>query len=146
MRRRKAIKKLIKSINKNIKVVFHKGQLECDIINKIVYVGSKNSDIADRLFSDFVKENCSECKYNAFLMGILHEVGHIMTWNEELDKDRDEQYSLMKVAYKLGLYDADTLNKEYFKIPLELNATKWGIEYAMSHRRKMNKLDKKIIK
>ena len=119
MRRRKAIKKLIKSINKNIKVVFHKGQLECDIINKIVYVGSKNSDIADRLFSDFVKENCSECKYNAFLMGILHEVGHIMTWNEELDKDRDEQYSLMKVAYKLGLYDVDTLNKEYFKFPLE---------------------------
>lgn len=146
MRRRKAIKKLIKSINKNIKVVFHKGQLECDTINKIVYVGSKNSDIVDRLFSDFVKENCSECKYNAFLMGILHEVGHIMTWNEELDKDRDEQYLLMKVAYKLGLYDADTLNKEYFKIPLELNATKWGIEYAMSHRRKMNKLDKKIIK
>lgn len=79
-------------------------------------------------------------------MGILHEVGHIMTYDEELDNQRDEKYALMQFAYRFGLYDTDTLNKEYFKIPLELNATQWAINFAIANQARMNQFDKMIAK
>lgn len=36
---KKAIIELIKSIDKEIKIKFQKGPLECDIENKIIYIG-----------------------------------------------------------------------------------------------------------
>lgn len=144
--KKKAIINFIKNIDENINVVFHNGALECDIEEETVYIGNQMADEEDNLFLDFVKELNSKCNYNAFILGILHEIGHIMTYDEELDNDRDEQYALMQVAHKLGLYDTNKLNKEYFKIPLELNATQWGIDFAMNNKKLMDKYNNIIIK
>jgi hypothetical protein len=64
----------------------------------------------------------------------LHEVGHIMTWTQELEDERAEMYGLMKVAHTYQLMSTQELNKQYFKIPMELIATKWGREYYVNHR------------
>ena len=143
---KKAIVELIKSIDENIKVVFHKGALECDIEENTVYIGNELTDEEDELFLDFVKELNPRCNYNAFLMGILHEVGHLLTYDEDLDQDRDDQYAIMQIAYKFGLCDTDTLNKEYFKIPLELNATQWAIDFAIANQSRMDKFNQVITK
>ena len=143
---KKAIVELIKSIDEDIKVVFHKGALECDIEENTVYIGNELTDEEDELFLDFVKELNPRCNYNAFLMGILHEVFHIITYDEELDKDRDEQYALLKAAYYFNILDKKSLNKEYFKIPLELNATEAAIDFAIANQSRMDKFNQVITK
>ena len=36
-------------------------------------------------------------RYNSFIIGLLHEVGHIETFEEDLDEERDFVYSLLKI-------------------------------------------------
>ena len=78
-------------------------------------------------------------------MGILHEVFHIITYDEELDRDRHEQYTLLKAAYYFNILDKKSLNREYFKIPLELNATEAAIDWAMHHTQIMDIFNKIIM-
>lgn len=144
--KKKAIINFIKNIDENINVVFHNGALECDIEEETVYIGNQMADEEDNLFLDFVKELNSKCNYNAFILGILHEVFHIITYDEELDRDRDEQYALLKAAYHFNILDKKSLNKEYFKIPLELNATQCGIDFAMNNQELMDKYNDIIVK
>ena len=48
--------------------------------------------------------------------------------------------------YKFGLCDTNILNKEYFKIPLELNATQWAIDFAIANQSRMDKFNQVITK
>ena len=130
---KRAIKKFIKTIDSSIKVKFQKGRMECDPEREIVYIGKTRNEAEDKMFADFLKEIAPDCPYNSFIMGILHEIGHIMTYTDELDEDREEQYALLQTAHHFGLYDTAELNREYFKIPMELEATQWGIDFAMAY-------------
>ncbi len=139
-----AIKQFIRAIDGTIKVKFQKGGLECDPVKGIVYIGDEVTEEENDLFEDFVKELEPKCTFNSYLMGLLHEIGHIFTYDEELDEDRDEQYAIMQIAYKFDLVDAASLNKMYFKIPMELEATKWGIEFAMNNKNFVEKFNEVI--
>ena len=59
----------------------------------------------------------------------LHEVGHIMTWTQELEDERTKMYNSMKIAHIYQLMSTKELNEQYFEIPMELIATKWGRNY-----------------
>lgn len=136
---KRAIKKFIKEIDGSIKVKFQKGRMECDPEREIIYIGKTRIPEEDKFFGDFIKEIAPDCPYNSLIMGILHEIGHIMTYTDELDEDRNKQYALLQAAHEFGVYDTAALNKEYFKIPMELEATWWGIDFAMSFPEFMNK-------
>lgn len=143
---KRKIMQFIKNIDPEIKVKFQKGQLECDPENETIYIGKKNTKAEDDLFNEYVQKLEPKCKYNSYIMGILHEIGHIMTYTEKDDDDRTEQYSLMQVAYWTGLMTAEELNQQYFEIPLEKNATLWGINYAMKNQKIMQKFNRLIYK
>lgn len=136
---KRAIKKFIKTIDGSIKVKFQKGRMECDPVREIIYIGTTKIKEEDEFFGNFVKEIAPDCPYNSLIMGILHEIGHIMTYTDELDEDRDKQYALLQTAHHFGVIDSQELNKEYFKIPMELEATQWGIDFAMGYPEFMNK-------
>ena len=73
-------------------------------------------------------------------MSLLHEIGHIMTYDDDLDDTRDILYGVLKLNYKEGKSDITEYNNMYFKIPMEYDATYWGVQYYRNNKEKCDKL------
>lgn len=134
--KRIGIRKFIREIDKDIKVKFQKYDMECDIYEETVYIGKTYDSRNDKFFMEFVKELNPECNIPVLPLSILHEIGHIMTWDEDAADEKDMIYALLKVNFDESEKDDATLKEYddmYFRIPLEQNATQWGIDFAMSH-------------
>ena len=133
--KRFGIKKFIKEIDKDIKVKFQKWDMECDVYEDTVYIGATYNKRTDVLYENFVKTLNPDCDVPVFLLSILHEIGHIMMYDEEDMEEKDMIYGLLKTALDNDPSQdlEDRCVKAYFRIPLELKATQWGIDYAMSH-------------
>lgn len=103
-----------------------------DVVNKIIYIESKEHIEEDRLIQEFVQE-----KFNVlidpFLIGILHEVGHIMTYDEQKNDERSILYALLAINYNEKEYEE--YSKMYFSIPAEFEATKWAVNYYINHKK-----------
>ena len=136
----------IKEVNSDYNVKFQKYDLECDIDEETIYVGESYDRRTDKYFENFVSQLNPDCrKVNPFLLSLLHEIGHIETYTEEDEDDKDMKYAILKMQYD----DEEQLSDEkleeycdmYFRIPLEQNATEWGIDYALSHLDLMQKYD-----
>lgn len=128
--KRIGIKNFIKEIDKDIKVKFQKYDMECDLYEDIVYVGKTYNPITDKLFMDYVKELDPTCNVPVFILSILHEVGHIMTYDEEDVEEKDVIYALLRMEFNENKENEEEYVKKYFRIPLETNATEWGIRFA----------------
>lgn len=103
-----------------------------DVVNKIIYIESKEHLREDELMQNFVQDNFN-ISMNPFLMGILHEVGHIMTYNEQKDDERSILYTLLTINYDEKKYEE--YSKMYFSIPAEYEATKWAVKYYKTHQK-----------
>lgn len=124
------LKKYIKNIDKKIKVKFGKS-FECNTDKKIVWLPLKDNRQDAEMFKKWYEKYFNEklTEKDLVYISALHEVGHIMTWTQELETERIQQYSLMQVAHQYKLMSTEDLNKNYFEIPMELIATKWGRNY-----------------
>ena len=103
-----------------------------DVVNKIVYVESKEHIEEDRLIQEFVQEKF-KVLMDPFLIGILHEVGHIMTYDEQKNDERSLLYALLAINYNEKEYEE--YSKMYFSIPAEFEATKWAVNYYINHKK-----------
>ena len=82
------IYKFIKEVGEEYGVKFHKYDLECDVFDEIIYVGETYDKRTDLYFKNFVNKLNPECrKINPFLLSLLHEIGHIETYTDELSDD-----------------------------------------------------------
>ena len=134
----------IKEVNPEYGVKFQKYDLECNVFDEIIYIGETYDKRTDKFFKDFVNKLNSQCKtINPFLLSILHEIGHIETWSDEASKEKDMIYGLLELKYDAEeVLTEDKLEEYcnlYFNIPLEKDATLWGIDYALSHLDLMEK-------
>ena len=95
-----------------------------------------NKQSGDRAFANFVNQRAQErlitCALDSLVMGIIHEIGHFYTWytfstNERLKYDLEKQ----KIA---DTVDAENVtikdHYKYFRLPVELAATKFAINWA----------------
>jgi len=117
--------------NIGIKIKQTKDRFECDIQKLTIYIPKKRN-----LKSDFYFWTWFENYYNVkidetelFLLSVLHEIGHIATYTEELEKERNEQFSLLQALHELSNLTTRQLNNQYFEIPMELKATEWAKNY-----------------
>ncbi len=136
------IKRFVKEINKDIKIKFQKYDMECDTYDDIVYVGETYDKRTDKYFMDFVKKIRPECDVPIFFLSLLHEVGHIMTYDIEDEENKDIIYGLLKIQFDESKKDDAALqqyDEMYFNIPLERNATEWGINFAMNNPKLIKK-------
>ena len=124
------LKRYIKKIDNEIKVKFGKC-FECDTDRKIVWIALKDTGLDGEMFKTWYEKYFNEnlTEKDLLYISALHEVGHIMTWTQELEDERTEMYGLMQVAHTYQLMSTQELNNEYFEIPMELKATKWGRAY-----------------
>ena len=140
MKNKRLVRDFVKSINKDFKISFEE-VFEVDIQEEHIYATfDKHKDIDD-MFLNFIKDEFGTDCGNIFLASLLHEIGHIMTYDDDMDEDRDIQYGLLQLAYE---EDNDVLkyNNMYFRIPAEYNATYWGIQYYRNNKEKCDKLIK----
>ena len=143
------VKQMVKQIDKTIKVKFGKC-LQCEPTENTIYVNNK-TDITDIVtFRDYVKELNSKCKFNTLLLGILHEIGHIYTYEEQNEEEYTRDTELLSLLFKEKKLSAKQLNEFYVRLPLEANATKWAIDFAMQNKKfckyYQNKIGKEISK
>ena len=143
------VKQMVKQIDKSIKVKFDKC-LQCEPTENTIYVNNKTDIIDIVTFRDYVKELNSKCKFNTLLLGILHEIGHIYTYEEQNEKEYRKDTKLLKLLFKEKKLSAKQLNEFYVRLPLEANATKWAIDFAMQNvkfcKYYQNKIGKEISK
>lgn len=143
------VKQMVKQIDKSIKVKFGKC-LECEPTENTIYVNNKTDIIDIVTFRDYVKELDSKCKFNTLLLGILHEIGHIYTYEEQNEEEYTRDTELLSLLFKEKKLSAKQLNKFYVRLPLEANATKWAIDFAMQNKKfckyYQNKIGKEISK
>jgi len=95
-------------------------------------------DIEDEWFSEFIYETFGYEVENPFIMALLHEIGHAET---EEDVTEDEfSYCFnekKKIAERMDNTEDPAQLKayewEYFRLPDEIKATTWAVEYAMEN-------------
>lgn len=135
------IKDFVHSIDPEIKVHMSGDEFYCIISEKIINVPFVSDSEGDRLFHDFVVDRFGE-SIDSYIMGILHEVFHIVTYDENLDKDRDILYFMLQLDFNEERYEEFT--RMYFSIPSEFAATEGAVNYYLSHKEQCDNLIKEI--
>lgn len=132
--RKHFVKQMVKAIDPTIKVKFGKA-LQCDIDNRTIYVAFKTDTIDKITFRDYVRELNNKCKFNTLLLGILHEIGHIYTYDERDEEQYSRENMLLSILFKQKKIDAVDFNRFYLRIPMESRATEWAIRFSMQNKK-----------
>lgn len=136
------VRDFIKSINKDFEVEIGDA-FEVDINDETVFITFNSDDDLDNLYKNFLKEEFN-VEIPIFVASILHEIGHIETFDDELYESRDVVYGLLKMQYDEGNADLAEYNNMYFRIPAEYDATYWGVQYYLKNKEKCDKLAKGV--
>ena len=121
----------VHAINPNIKVRISYDEFYAMSADNLINICLKSEDFGDKVFDNFIQKRFG-ISINPFLMGILHEIGHVMTYDKYLDKDRSILYYMLQLNY-----DEQRIieySEMYFQIPSEFEATKWAVNYYLSHK------------
>lgn len=140
MDRLKVIESFIKDIDSNIEVETD-DRFCVDIEEEVVYITDLLSPEEDEIWSEFLKREF-KIDYDPYVMSILHEVGHIMTYTEDLHKEREMIYFLLQMKYTDDNFE--DFNNEYFKIPMEYEATAWAVDFYRENKELCDKFATKI--
>lgn len=121
---------------------------EVDLSTNTIYYSLYGNVEFEDSFADFILSLDKDVPpLDIFLWSLLHEVGHLET--EELDfpfygKDELEE----KYKDRNSFEDKVAYAHEYYRLPIEVAATWWAIEWAKDNRVQsmlQNKLLKEII-
>ena len=133
------IKRIVKKIDKNIKVKFGK-RLECSPEDNTIYIAYKTNEIDKKTFMDFVKELNPQCSYDDITLGILHEIGHCMTYDEEMEEDYTLCVNVLSELYRNEKINETQFNEFYVRLDLEKKATEWAVDFARNNPKITDKL------
>lgn len=133
-------REFVRTIMPDVTTTFEKDYFYAKVQTKTINV-TFSPDYSDALHDAFIQEHFN-VSINSFLMGILHELGHIATFDEDLNHDRAILYYMLKLDFKRARYKEFT--NMYFAIPSEFEATKWGVEYYLSHKEQCDNFLKEV--
>ena len=127
----KLIKTFVESIDPEIEVTMSDDEFYCHIDEKIINVPFMSDPESDRLMYDFVLDKFGVA-INPYLLGILHEVFHIITYEEDLDDERSIIYYMLQLNFREERYEE--YSRMYFSIPSEFAATEGAVNYYLTHK------------
>jgi hypothetical protein len=147
--KRKEIKRIIAKINPKIKVKFHNGDNESDILNKTIYL-----NFQEKWLDGEMKQHLTQV-YNKYpiaktvspeLFITLHEIGHI---------ESVKAYETYRVGAMLSHYSKQvekisnntkyTLqSKSYMRLKLERLANTWACEYILNNPTVVSNLERAL--
>lgn len=123
-----------KNIDEYIKVSSNCVCFECDLDEDVIYIPIEDTPLDTAMYMRFIEETYDEYHFDPLVLGILHEVGHIMTYDEDLDKAREIAVLRMRLNFNTTTDDLVDYNFNYFRIPAELNATIWAVDFYQNNR------------
>ena len=126
----------VKGIDPSIELAFS-DHFCADVDDKVVYVGMEDSPEAQALMHQFVKDEFG-VEMDDTLLAFLHEIGHIMTVDDEELRER----GILDTVLQLNWIDSDAdieedfnkYNNLYFRLPGEYQATEWAVNYYKTHK------------
>ena len=136
---KKLIKQFVNNIDSDIKVKFLKGKcgLFCEPENYTIFIGFEYNAIDANTFYSFCKELepklCNTVQIDQFITGILHEIGHLMTHDDEKEDDYNESVELLNTLYQTKTITEEEMNKYYVRLDLEQLATKWALDFIKNN-------------
>ena len=130
----------VRSIDPEITTTFIEDEFYAICSEKVINLTFKPNEY-DSIYDAFVRDRFG-VSINSFLMGCLHECGHLMTFDETLDRERSIIYYLLDLDFDFERF-RDFTNM-YFAIPSEFEATRWGVEYYLSHKEHCDNFLKEI--
>ena len=133
-------REFVRSIDPEITTTFLEDEFYAISSKKIINLTFKPNEY-DSLYDDFLMTHFG-ISMNPFLSGMLHEIGHIMTFDRQLDRERSILYYLLNIDFEVERF-RDFTNM-YFAIPSEFEATRWGVEYYLSHKEHCDNFLKEI--
>lgn len=140
MKKMKVLNDFIKTINEDYEV-FEDIEFTSDWEQGEVWVCFQENKEDDQLFMDYITK-----KYNieidTFLMSFLHEIGHLETETEELSDSRAIELFTLEIGYDNGAITKEEYFNRYFEIECETLATKWGVDYYLTHQEQCKQLVK----
>lgn len=140
----------IKRICKTANVVFEEDYkttgLCCEPTEDTIYIGLHQTEIEDTTFMELVEEiEPTIADISPFTLGILHELGHFYTHDEELEEQYNVDINLLVTLQEQGLISETDQNKLYVRLELERLATEWACEFAKAHSDWVRAYDKTIV-
>ena len=94
-------------------------------------------------FTDNFRSRCTMAKgFADVTLTLLHELGHFEAYEEIENYDRAKS-----IKHILATYPREVVNLEYFKLPDEMAATEWAIEWLQDaqHRKVAKAFEKKFF-
>lgn len=138
------VKKMLKQIDNTLIIKFGK-RLECEPTENTIYIAYTTDKIDRETFMEYVKELDPQCTFDDITLGILHEIGHCFTHNEDLEDDYNLCVELLsKLCQEQMITDTD-LNRMYVRLDLEKMATEWALEFARNNREFVQRLAKLVM-
>lgn len=141
MDRKELVRQFVNTIDADIEVVYG-DDFYVDIPEKQVTYTFLSCPETDELFDSFVKDTFQE-DINIFLISLLHEIGHVKTYSEEIHQERAFLYFALQMSYNPE--QEDEYNEAYFNIPSEYNATEWGVNYYRENKEKCDEFIRQLI-
>lgn len=143
MTKRQIVRRLVKSINPNIRVKFRRNSNNCDIANKVVYFDLRQARSLE--YEHHLKRISKVYNFRqtigTTLWVVLHEVGHIMTAHKVKDLDTAIQHQTTKIAFwQEAEVPQKHLSKAYAMLELERLANEWAFNYAKHNHKAMQVL------
>ena len=140
-RNRQLVREFVRSIDPNFMVQFGEDEFYVVIDQNIINATFNSDPLGDKLYAEFVEENF-DVSIDPFLSGLLHECGHIFTYSEERDHERDVLYYMLQCNFDIARFKEYTMM--YFAIPSEYNATAWGVNYYLTNKEYCDNFIKEI--
>ena len=139
-----AITKFVNHIDPAIDLTFESfGGFYVDIDNLTINISLDTNEKEDEMFYNFVRKTFDFNDFDIFVLSILHEIGHIMTYEPNTLHERDMMYLILQMAYENGKSLQD-YNEAYFNLPAEKLATEWAVSYYRYNRAECDELSKQI--
>lgn len=142
MNREDLVRDFVKSIDEDFEISFE-DTFEVDIFDEHIFATFNKDEKLDKMFLNFLQKEFG-VQINMFMISLLHEIGHIMTYDDELDDDRTLTYGVLKCLYEEGKSSVEKYNDMYFRISAEYEATAWGVQYYLENKEKCDKLIEKV--
>lgn len=127
------VQEFIDQLPYDIDIVVSKGsRYECDLEENIICLGSKRYTHYDEEW--FKCFNLKSEMYNSSVIALLHEVGHFITYDPQLNEQRDFLEEMLHLQCTSNSISEKEMNEYYFVLPSEKQASMWAIDFYNENR------------
>ena len=93
-----------------------------------------------RFWTELLNELGLNYNIDPFYTSFLHEVGHSMTYDEFEEDEIEKYYETVELMQEDPGSFGDDTSWIYFRLPLELTATKWMVDYINANAKVVREL------